>query len=168
MVTKNLLYAGVVGPILFIVVFLLKGFTRPGYSQWRPRPRAFDSDPLSLVEQRLQRIKGRITGVEDAHPMVGPVDRVRHQAVEGREVMIALAWKQRRVRLLADPDVQSKDAGAVQMRRVVEIGVVLGHDGGERKAPRPLEFALRRRLRIRRGGAEGRPDPRRDGGWPGI
>lgn len=32
---KKLLYAGVVGPPLFIVVFLGEGFTRPGYSQWR-------------------------------------------------------------------------------------------------------------------------------------
>lgn len=32
---KKLLYAGVVGPLLFIVVFLAEGFTRPGYSQWR-------------------------------------------------------------------------------------------------------------------------------------
>src|SRR6266550_8344454 len=34
-VMRKLLYAGVVGPLLFIVVFLLEGFTRPGYSQWR-------------------------------------------------------------------------------------------------------------------------------------
>jgi hypothetical protein len=32
---KKLLYAGVAGPPLFIVVFLIEGFTRPGYSQWR-------------------------------------------------------------------------------------------------------------------------------------
>ena len=32
---KKLLYAGVVGPLLFIAVFLVEGFTRPGYSQWR-------------------------------------------------------------------------------------------------------------------------------------
>ena len=32
---KKLLYAGVVGPLLFIVVFLLEGATRPGYSAWR-------------------------------------------------------------------------------------------------------------------------------------
>jgi len=32
---RRLLYAGLVGPSLFIVVFLLEGFTRPGYSQWR-------------------------------------------------------------------------------------------------------------------------------------
>jgi hypothetical protein len=32
---RNLLYAGVVGPLLFIAVFLAEGFTRPGYSQWR-------------------------------------------------------------------------------------------------------------------------------------
>jgi hypothetical membrane protein len=32
---RNLLYAGVVGPLLFIVVFLIEGATRPGYSAWR-------------------------------------------------------------------------------------------------------------------------------------
>jgi len=32
---KKLLYAGIVGPLLFIVVFLLEGLTRPGYSAWR-------------------------------------------------------------------------------------------------------------------------------------
>src|SRR5437588_11551646 len=32
---KKLLYAGIVGPPLFIVVFLFEGATRPGYSAWR-------------------------------------------------------------------------------------------------------------------------------------
>lgn len=32
---KPLLYAGVIGPLLFIVVFLIEGLTRPGYSAWR-------------------------------------------------------------------------------------------------------------------------------------
>jgi len=32
---KRLLYAGIVGPILFILVFLIEGATRPGYSAWR-------------------------------------------------------------------------------------------------------------------------------------
>lgn len=32
---KKLLYAGVIGPLLFIVTFLVEGFTRAGYSQWR-------------------------------------------------------------------------------------------------------------------------------------
>jgi hypothetical membrane protein len=32
---KKLLYAGVVGPLLFIVVFIIEGLTRPGYSAWR-------------------------------------------------------------------------------------------------------------------------------------
>lgn len=32
---RKLLYAGVVGPPLFIVVFLIEGATRPGYSAWR-------------------------------------------------------------------------------------------------------------------------------------
>lgn len=32
---KKLLYAGIVGPLLFIVVFLIEGATRPGYSAWR-------------------------------------------------------------------------------------------------------------------------------------
>src|SRR6266852_2801706 len=32
---KKVLLAGVVGPLVFIVVFLLEGATRPGYSAWR-------------------------------------------------------------------------------------------------------------------------------------
>src|SRR5438094_6995071 len=32
---KKLLYAGVVGPLLFIAVFLIEGATRPGYNPWR-------------------------------------------------------------------------------------------------------------------------------------
>jgi hypothetical membrane protein len=32
---RKLLYPGVVGPLLFVVVFLLEGATRPGYSAWR-------------------------------------------------------------------------------------------------------------------------------------
>lgn len=32
---KKLLYAGVVGPLSFIAVFLVEGATRPGYSAWR-------------------------------------------------------------------------------------------------------------------------------------
>ena len=31
---RNLLVCGVVGPLLFIVVFLIEGATRPGYSAW--------------------------------------------------------------------------------------------------------------------------------------
>ena len=33
--TRPLLAAGVIGPPLFIVVFLIEGATRPGYSAWR-------------------------------------------------------------------------------------------------------------------------------------
>jgi len=32
---RRLLWAGVVGPLLFIAVFLIEGLTRPGYSAWR-------------------------------------------------------------------------------------------------------------------------------------
>jgi hypothetical protein len=32
---RPLLLAGVVGPLLFIAVFLIEGLTRPGYSAWR-------------------------------------------------------------------------------------------------------------------------------------
>jgi Protein of unknown function (DUF998) len=32
---RSLLWAGVVGPLLFIAVFLIEGLTRPGYSAWR-------------------------------------------------------------------------------------------------------------------------------------
>jgi hypothetical protein len=33
--SRPLLVAGVIGPLLFIVVFLVEGITRPGYSAWR-------------------------------------------------------------------------------------------------------------------------------------
>ena len=33
--TRVLLAGGIVGPLLFIVVFLVEGATRPGYSAWR-------------------------------------------------------------------------------------------------------------------------------------
>jgi hypothetical membrane protein len=34
-VTKLLIACGAIGPLLFILVFLIEGATRPGYSQWR-------------------------------------------------------------------------------------------------------------------------------------
>ena len=33
--TEFLLGCGVVGPLLFIIVFLIEGATRPGYNAWR-------------------------------------------------------------------------------------------------------------------------------------
>ena len=35
LVTKLLIACGAIGPLLFILVFLVEGATRPGYSQWR-------------------------------------------------------------------------------------------------------------------------------------
>src|SRR5213075_2882076 len=34
-ITRLLLACGVIGPLLFIIVFLIEGATRPGYSAWR-------------------------------------------------------------------------------------------------------------------------------------
>ena len=34
-ITRLLLGCGVVGPVLFVLVFLLEGATRPDYSAWR-------------------------------------------------------------------------------------------------------------------------------------
>jgi len=49
--TQLFLAAGVVGPLLFIVVFLIEGATRPGYSVWRN----FVSD-LALSNQGWEQI----------------------------------------------------------------------------------------------------------------
>src|ERR1700730_1140833 len=35
LVTRFLIACGAIGPILFILVFLVEGATRPGYSAWR-------------------------------------------------------------------------------------------------------------------------------------
>jgi hypothetical protein len=32
---KKLLHAGIIGPLSFIALFFVEGFTRSGYSQWR-------------------------------------------------------------------------------------------------------------------------------------
>src|SRR6266516_448302 len=78
------------------------------------------------------RFKRLVAGVEHAHPVHPAIYRVRHQLIQGGEVVVArvLAADRRAVsvgrergrgeerakRLLADTDVQSKD------RRAVEIG----------------------------------------------
>src|ERR1700716_455681 len=91
-------------------------------------------DVMRFFQKWLDRLKGRLAGIEDAHKVVGAIHRVRHQSIERREVVAAaVSGEQLRVGLLADADVQGKDAWAVQVRRIVEIAVVLGHDGRERK-----------------------------------
>ena len=49
--TRWLLVGGVIGPLLFIVVFLIEGATRPGYSAWRN----YVSD-LALSDQGWEQI----------------------------------------------------------------------------------------------------------------
>jgi hypothetical membrane protein len=50
-VTQRLLAAGIIGPALFVVVLLIEGATRPGYSAWRN----FGSE-LSLSSQGWEQI----------------------------------------------------------------------------------------------------------------
>src|SRR5215470_5128121 len=49
--TQLLLAGGVVGPLLFIVVFLIEGATRPGYNAWRT-----DVSYLALSQQGWEQI----------------------------------------------------------------------------------------------------------------
>ncbi len=49
--TNLLLSGGVIGPLLFIVVFLIEGATRPGYSAWRT-----DVSYLALSNQGWEQI----------------------------------------------------------------------------------------------------------------
>jgi len=51
LITRLLLWAGAVGPLLFVVVLLIEGATRPGYSAWH----TFGSS-LSLSHQGWMRI----------------------------------------------------------------------------------------------------------------
>ena len=51
LITRLLLWAGAVGPLLFVVVLLIEGATRPGYSAWR----TFGSS-LSLGDQGWMQI----------------------------------------------------------------------------------------------------------------
>ena len=49
--TRWLLAGGVIGPVLFVLVFLVEGATRPGYSAWRN----FVSQ-LSLSDQGWEQV----------------------------------------------------------------------------------------------------------------
>jgi uncharacterized membrane protein len=49
--TEFLLLCGVIGPLLFILVFLIEGATRPGYSAWRT-----DVSYLALSNQGWEQI----------------------------------------------------------------------------------------------------------------
>jgi hypothetical protein len=80
-----------------------------------------------------------VAGVEDGHPPLGGVGRVREQPVERRVVEpnglgFVLARRvpgQLLERGPANRDVQPEHAGAVQVRSGVPPVVVLGDDGGE-------------------------------------
>lgn len=50
-VTRLLLAGGIIGPVLFIVVFLIEGATRPGYSAWR-----YFVSQLSLSNQGWEQV----------------------------------------------------------------------------------------------------------------
>lgn len=50
-ITRWLLAGGVVGPLLFVVVLLIEGATRPGYSAWRT-----DGSYLALSDQGWEQI----------------------------------------------------------------------------------------------------------------
>jgi hypothetical membrane protein len=47
---KRLLYTGIVGPLTFIALFLVEGFTRPGYSQWRNLVSQLATGPLGWMQ----------------------------------------------------------------------------------------------------------------------
>jgi hypothetical protein len=77
---------------------------------------------------------------------------MRQQAVERSEVVARrddgaergsrrLRAEQRAVSFLADADVQPENARTIQLRGTVEIAVILGDDGGERKPLRWREIA---------------------------
>lgn len=49
--TRLLLLCGVIGPLLFVVVFLIEGATLPGYSAWQT-----DGSYLALSSQGWEQI----------------------------------------------------------------------------------------------------------------
>src|SRR2546423_712784 len=106
-------------------------------------PMSYLISSLVLLISTLVRIsKGEPSGIEGAHPMLPCVDRVRHDLIQGGEVIAKLGLtvfsrrgrlraKQCLVGLLADADVQAKNRWATQVGGLV-IGIV-GHQRGEWK-----------------------------------
>ena len=101
-----------------------------------------DRDLVSLREQRLERVEGRLARIEDAHPVIASIHGVWHQDIEGGEVMRRVAGKERLICLLADTDIQPEDTRSVEVRRVVEVAVVLGDHRREWHPARSLEVAI--------------------------
>src|SRR5213082_3059636 len=71
-ITRLLLACGVIGPLLFIIVFLIEGATRPGYSAWRHAV-----SQLSLRE-RLQDLMDR------RHSCLPEVEETKADAVPAK------------------------------------------------------------------------------------
>ena len=98
---------------------------------------ASGQDPVGLVEQGLDLLLERlVAGAEHAEPVLLPVDRVRQQRIEGREV--DLCALERGVAehpiegLAGHADVEAEHAGpAAEVRDRPFVELVGGHQGGE-------------------------------------
>ena len=78
---KKLLYVGVVGPLLFIVVFIVEGLTRPGYSAWRNFVSQLATGPGGWVQVVNFLVYGAL--------MVGFAIGLRRALVKGRASIAA-------------------------------------------------------------------------------
>src|SRR5438477_13200383 len=83
----------------------------PSQSSFRP----LHGDPISLLDQRLDRVEGRGARIQNTDKVVGAVHGVRHQLIKGREVPFPLVGKQGPIPFLAHPDVEAKDTLTVEI-----------------------------------------------------
>src|SRR5262249_18630672 len=114
------------------------GSSSPQGSSWGgalgPLPQARLVGLGAKAANRLERLRAR---GQHADPVHLAVDRVRHDAVEGRVIVLAPVPRRRRRAeqgaegLLADPDIQSEHARPAKVRCLVVL--VTGDEGGKRE-----------------------------------
>src|SRR5437762_476069 len=77
--------------------------------------RSSDRDGVCFGKERFDPLERGLARVEDAYPVVRAIDRMGHEPVQGREVMVAVCRKERPVCLLADSDVEPEDTRPIQV-----------------------------------------------------
>lgn len=92
---------------------------------------------MRLAEQLVHQVGGRLGGIDHADVPLCRVYRMWQHPVELGEVGVVstpASGEQLGGAVAANLHVHTKDAGAIELGAVVEAGLVLHDDGGEREA----------------------------------
>src|SRR5581483_3714078 len=123
-------------PALCGIVHGPYGAPPSGVARRRTISRPAHRDFVGLAQERGELVKCRVARIEHAYPVIGSVDGVGQEPVELGEIVLTLSTEQGAVCRLAHADVEPEDAVTVEVGCIVELAIVLGHDGREGKPVR--------------------------------